>query len=52
MKPTEDQSDTAGRRPYEKPELKEYGRLADLTRATNPTGSMGDGGMAGAVKSN
>jgi len=51
MKPTEDQKDPAERRPYEKPELREYGRLADLTRATNPVGSMGDGGMAGLTKS-
>jgi hypothetical protein len=51
MKPTEDQSDQPERRPYEKPELKEYGRLSELTRATNPLGSMGDGGMAGVVKS-
>lgn len=51
MKPTEDKSEVAERRPYEKPELKEYGRLADLTRATNPVGTMGDGGM-GLTKSN
>lgn len=52
MKPTEDPKDDAERRPYEKPELREYGRLAELTRATNPLGLMGDGGMSGNTKSN
>ena len=51
MKPTERQSDRAERRQYRKPELQEYGRLAELTRATSPTGAMGDGGMSGLVKS-
>ncbi len=49
MKPTDRRG--TQRRQYEKPELKDYGRLSELTRATNPAGTMGDGGMAGAVKS-
>jgi hypothetical protein len=51
MEPTERQGDETGRRPYQKPEVREYGRLADLTRATSPDGIMGDGGMSGLVKS-
>jgi hypothetical protein len=51
MEPTESQSDKTERREYQKPELQEYGRLADLTRATNAIGIMGDGGMSGLVKS-
>lgn len=51
MEPTEGQADKTERRQYEKPELKEYGRLAELTRATSALGIMGDGGMSGLVKS-
>lgn len=51
MKPTDRKDTDAERRQYQKPRLKDYGRLAELTRATNPLGSMGDGGMAGIVKS-
>lgn len=52
MESTEGEGNRTERHPYEKPELREYGRLADLTRATNPVGAMGDGGMAGLTKSN
>lgn len=52
MEPAKGQNDEPERRPYEKPELQEYGRLAELTRATSASGTMGDGGMAGLVKSN
>jgi hypothetical protein len=51
MEPTKSQGDETERRQYQKPELQEYGRLADLTRATNSLGLMGDGGMSGLVKS-
>ena len=51
MKPTDRQDTSTERRQYQKPELKDYGRLAELTRATNVAGTMGDGGMAGLVKS-
>ena len=51
MKPADRNEADTERRQYQKPELKDYGRLAELTRATTPTGSMGDGGMAGHVKS-
>ena len=51
MKPTDRKNTGDERRQYQKPELRDYGRLSELTRATNPTGAMGDGGMAGVVKS-
>jgi hypothetical protein len=52
MTPTDRENPGTERRQYQKPELRDYGRLAELTRATNPAGVMGDGGMAGVVKSN
>jgi hypothetical protein len=49
MTPTDRPKTTTERRPYEKPELKEFGRLAELTRNTTGQG-MGDGTPQGLLK--
>lgn len=53
MKPNTPESEPskgkAGDQAYVKPELKEFGDVADLTRAINPTGAN-DGGKAAMTK--
>ena len=35
---------------YSTPSLQAYGNIRALTKATNPSGAMGDGAMAGSSK--
>ena len=42
-------SNPTGKKPFSDPELVVYGDIRAITQATSPTG-MGDGGMAGVVK--
>jgi hypothetical protein len=43
-------TDPIGKKPFSDPELVVYGDIRTITQATAPAG-MGDGGMAGLVKS-
>lgn len=40
-----------GRKPYQPPELKEFGTVADLTASNTPSGPKNDGATKGLDKS-
>lgn len=45
MKPKTPEPEKHVRKPYAKPEVKEFGKVSELTRAVNPAGAN-DGGKA------
>jgi hypothetical protein len=45
QQPTDTEKDRAPKKAYVKPELKEFGDVAELTRTLNPDGAN-DGGMS------
>jgi hypothetical protein len=45
MKPNPPEPKKSTRKPYTKPQVKEFGRVAELTRAVSTSG-LNDGGMS------